>query len=473
MSVAQRIARNAGALAVSQGATLLLNFVAWTHLARTLEPDRFGILGFGGALLAYFVVVVQLGFDAVAVREGAREPEAIRAIAGHLTTLRLALAATAGIVYVALVLALPRPPLFQATLLALGVQLIVNATRLSWAFQAVEQMGAIAVRDAVTALLNAVAVVVLVRAPEQVVLAAALTAALPLVGNAWLFAAFVRRFGAFRLSVDVQAWARLLRPALPLAASAFLIEVYLRLDQVMLEFMVGTVAVGQYSAAYKLVTLAQMPASIVYGAFFPALAVAVGDPALMRERGRMIARILLAVGLPIAIAGPWLAGQSLDLVYGAEYVAAGPALAVLLVNMGFVYVSTSVGTPLMAWDLQTPYMWAVLAGAVVNVALNVVLIPRFAMVGAASATLVSQIAVCAGLCVVYRRAAGELPISLLLPALAVAAAATLPAAGGAILGLPFLVSLALSVLAAAAAAYALGLLRLADLRPSSAPPPDA
>lgn len=470
MTAARRIARNAGALAGSQGVTLGLNFVAWAHLARTLAPEGFGVLGFGTALLAYFAVVVQLGFDAVVVREAARDPSRVPELAGSLTALRLLLGAAALVAYAAVVWLLPRPPLVRATLLVQGIGLVVLATRLSWVFQAVETMGTIAVRDAVTAVLNVSAVLLLVRRPDQILLAAALTAAVPLVGNAWLWAAYRRAFGRLRLRVDFAAWAALLRPALPLAASAFLIEIYLRLDQVMLEFLYSTASVGLYSAAVRLIGIAQVPATIAYGAFFPALAAAHGDPERMRTTGRMMARVLLAVGLPIAIAGPWLAGGALTFAFGAPYAAAAPALAVLLVNVGVVYVNMAVGTPLMAWDLQKPYMWAILAGAVANVALNFLLIPPYGLVGAAVATLAAESTVCVGLSGLYFRATGELPLKPVLAALPVAAAAALPAALGAHLGWPLLASVGLSVAAAAGVAWRLGIIDPAALRPSGPPP---
>ena len=471
MSVARRIANNAAALALSQGAALVFNFVAWAYLARTLEPARYGIIGFGMAVLAYFSVAVQLGFDAVVIREAAREPARLPALAGQLTALRLVLCVIALGVYVAFVFALPRPPAFRATLLALGLQLIVVATRLNWTFQAVEEMRTIAVRDALVSALNAAAVVVLVRRPEQVVLAAALTAGVPLVGNGWLWAAYHRRFGRLRLLFDRAAWGTLARAGLPLAASALMIEIYVRLDQVMLEFLYSTETVGLYSAAARLTSLTQLPANVAFGAFFPAVAAVLGSMNQMRERGRMVARVLLPVGLVIAAAGPWLARDALVFVNGAAYAPAAAALGWLLVNTGVIHVNVAIGIPMMAWDLQKPYMWTVLAGAVVNVALNVALIPPFGMVGAAAATLAAQSTVLVLICRLYYRTTGELPFTSVLPSLAVAAAAAGVAAVGVRLGGPILVTGPLVAAIAVGLAWRLGLIDVSALRP--APPSDS
>ena len=469
MSVARRIARNAGALALSQGAVLGFNFLTWAYLAGTLGPAQFGVIGFGTALVAYFVVAVHLGFEAVVMREAAREPARLPALAGQLTALRLLLCIAALAAYVAVVFALPRPPVFRAALLALGLQLVVVATRLGWTFQAVEEMRTVAVRDTAVAMLNAAAVFALVRRPDQVVLAAALTASLPLAGNVWLWVAYRRRFGALRLVFDRAAWAALLRPALPLAASALLIEIYYRLDQVMLEFMDSTATVGLYSAAARLTTLAQLPANVAFGAFFPAVAAALGSMDLMRERGRMLARALLPAGLVVAAAGPWLAHDSVVFVYGAAYAPAAPALGWLLVTAGVIHANMAVGIPLMAWDLQVPYMWTVLAGAVVNVVLNVGLIPPFGMVGAGAATLAAQTTVFVLICRLYHRTTGELPFTDVLPALGVAVAASATAAAGVWLAAPILVTGPLVIGVAAGLAWWLGLVDVSALRTPPAP----
>ncbi len=471
MSVARRIAQNAAALALSQGVSLVLNFVTWAYLARTLAPEGFGVIGFGTALLAYFVVAIQLGFDAVAIRESARDPARLRVLAGQVTALRMTLGVAALVVYAIVVLALPRPPVFKATLAVLGLQLVVVATRLNWTFQAAEQMRPVAVRDAAVAVLNAAVVFLLVRRPDQLVLAAALTAGVPLLGNAWLLAAYRARFGALRLAFDRVAWGALLRPAIPLAASAFLIEIYIRLDQVMLEFLSSTETVGLYSAAARFSALSQLPANVAFSAFFPAVAAALGSSELMRARGRMLSHVLLPIGAAIAAAGPWLARDTLVFAYGEAYAPAGPAFALLLVTAGVVHLNMAVGLPLLAWDRQTPYMWAVLSGAVVNVVLNVVLIPPFGILGAAGATLVAQVAVGAVTSWQYRALTGTLPFGSYGSLLLVAGASSAVAALGTTQGWPILVSGPLVVATAAGVAWSLGLVDVASLQGGAAEAP--
>ncbi|HEX8385510.1 MAG TPA: flippase, partial [Rubricoccaceae bacterium] len=404
-----RLVRNAGVLIASNGTVMVLNFLTWVYLGRVLAPEAFGVLGFGFALLMYFVLAVELGFDRVAVREAARAPDRIGELVAHVLSIRLVLCAVAGAGYAGIVLSLDRPWPVKATLLLIGLQLVERAVRVEWVFQALERVRVFALRDILLAVLTAVGVLALVHRPDDVALAGAAVAAGPLVASLWLLWTYHRQVGPVRLAYDRAVWGSLFRPALPLAASAVLIEVYLRINQVMLEFLDSTVAVGQYSATVKVLSVVLVVPRAVQIAVFPQFAAALGDRERMRALGRGVTRTMLALGLPVAATGPWLASGLVSEVYGADYAAGGPALAVLFVSAGVVYLNAAVGTPLMAWNRERAYLWVVGVGAVANVALNFVLIPAVGMVGAAAATVSAEVVVLCGFLWVYREETGELP----------------------------------------------------------------
>ena len=457
MSVTDRMARNAGLLTVARAGSLGLNFVVWVHLARMLAPERYGVIGFGLALVSYFVLIVTLGIDMVGIREIARARDRVSELVSDVVSLRLLLGAAAGVAYLATVWLLPQPPLYRLVLSALGLQILVRAFQLDWVFVAVERVSIVAVREFLASLLMAAGVLVLVRSPEAVVLAAILVTGAPLASTVAMWVQYRRDYGPVRLRGRRAGWATILRPSLPLAASALMIEVYTNLDRLMLEAFRPTAEVGWYTAAYKAATFGLVPTTVLYAVFFPFLSSALGDPAEMAARGRAYARALYAFGAPVALAAPFLATPAMTLVFGEAYAVAGPALALLLANVGVMYLNMSLGTPLMAWDLQTPYMWTVIAGAVANVFLNFALIPPYGMEGAAIATLASESVVFAGLVVLYRRTTGATPFGLLWRAVAAAlVGAVPPAAWAAHAGWPVLAGVGASVLGYAATAWAFG-----------------
>ena len=409
-----RVWKHVGTLAPAQALVLALNFAVWVHLSRALTPEGFGVLTFGMALLSYFVLAVTLGIDTVGVREVARRAGRVRSLVPTVLGVRLALAGGAGLVYAAVVVALPNGPSDRLALAVLGLLLLARAVQVDWAFRGLERMGTVAAWQGAAAVLTAAVAFAAVRGPADVVAAAVAVAGVPLVASLGLLVAYRRGVGAVRPVARWAAWKPVLRPALPLAAAAFVGEVYYNLDKVMLEGLRTTAEVGFYGVGYKVYGLAVAPAAVLLPAFFPSLAAASGDPDRQRAAAAVYGRTLVAFGLPLVVAGPVLAGPLVLAVFGSEYAAAVPAARLLLVNAGVVYLAMAHGNPLTAWDLERPYMRVVFAGGAVNVVLNLLLIRPLGTVGAAGATLATEAVVLLGMVALFRRETGSTHVGAVL-----------------------------------------------------------
>ena len=457
MSGGAGVARNTVVLAIAQGAVLAVNFALWVHLARALGADRLGVLAVGLAVLSYAVLTVTLGFDAVGVREIARDPERERGLVADVLGVRLALSVAAAAAFAAVVPVLDDDGLYRAAVWVLGAQVFARAVQLDWVYQGRGQMGAVAARNVAAVVVTTAVALAVVRRPSDVVWAAAALSAGPVVANAGLLVAYARGGGRVRPRFDVGRWRVILAPAIPLAASALVSQVYYNVDKLMLEALRTTAEVGLYEAAYKLYALAAAPAGVLYLAFLPVLSGALGDRPAMRRAGRSYAGAMLTLGPPFACAGVVLAPDVLALLFGPGYGAAVPALRVLLTYAAVTYVSASYGVALLAWDEERAYMRAVLVGGAVNVVLNVALIAPLGPTGAALATLGSELAVMVGMAVRFRRVAGTVHGGALARALVLTVGGgLLPAWAATGTAAPLAVGVPAVVVATALGAWALG-----------------
>ncbi|PAP76543.1 flippase [Rubrivirga marina] len=420
---ARTIGQNSLALGVGQAVTLVVNFAAWVYLSRVLGPEGFGLITLGLAILSYFLLAVALGLDVVAVREIARASDgaaALHRLVANVLGLRLALALVATATYVGIAVWVAGTAAAAAALTILSLQLVARAVQLDWVYQGVERMWVVALRTAGAAALLAGLAFALVRDGTDVVVAAVAVGVAPLVANAVLLVAYAGEFGRPRLSTA--SWRALLIPAVPLAASAFMSEVYYNLDKIMLEALRTTAEVGLYGAGYKVYALAVAPATALFPAFFPSLARA-ATREQKAEAARRFASALLLIGLPVIAVAPFAAAPLLDALFGPEYAEAGPALQLLLANAGVVYLAMTYGVPLTAWDRERAYFVVVTAGAVLNAVLNAVLIGPFGTAGAAGATLCTEASILVGMAALHRRDTGALHASAWLRAVPPAIAA--------------------------------------------------
>ena len=427
----RRIAKNAVALTGARGVTVVIALVITAYLTRVLSPQYFGILGFGTAVLSYFSLLVKFGFNTLGAREAARQPEEIQQLASRITSLKLFLCVPGYVAFLLVVMLLPKDLLVKQVLAVQGLLLFGLAVSLEWVYQGVQRMGVLAVRNVAAALVHVGAVVLLVHDPSDVLLAAAASVSAVVIANVWILVTYTRDFGRLKLRIEPREWILLLRPALPIAASSFMIAVYYHLDQVMIGLMKGETEVGFYTAGYLLLAATLVPAQIINLVFFPSLSAAYGHPNEMRERATLFARCMAALGFPVAVGGVVLAGPLLIAFAGDAYLPGIGAYTLLMVNAGLVYINMTFGQPLIAWNRQRVYFWAVGAGAVANVVLNALLIPSFGIEGAAAATVLSECTVLIGLVYLHWKAVRALYLATWVRAALAAAIGV----GGVIVGL--------------------------------------
>ena len=207
----------------------------------------------------------------------------------------------------------------------------------------------------------------------------------------------IRRWSADGLWVGVRAaTARELRNLIatgwPLVIAGMSISVYMRIDQIMLGRMMGDTGVGLFSAAVRV-------SEALY--FVPLAAAASVAPALTAARHRSMAeyerrmlsvmRLLVWLGFAVALIFATFSRPIIHTLYGAAY---APAATVLSIH---AWIGVLVGLSLCGdqWLTNEGYvrysMYRTLAGAAVNVLLNLSLIPRLGIIGAALASCAGQL----------------------------------------------------------------------------------
>jgi O-antigen/teichoic acid export membrane protein len=224
----------------------------------------------------------------------------------------------------------------------------------------------------------------------------ACTAAADAVGML-IYGAFLRSWDLLpRLAVAPTAWREALADAYPFAVTGIIAMAYRRLDVVLLSALQGDAAAGEYGAAYKLwETLGLIPASLL-DAMFPEMARLVKGPTgqvRLRTFFGRAAPVLLVGGILIAAAGTGLAGTIVPLVYGQAETHGGAIAAFRLlvwaVPAMFLYLLN--GHVLYALGRQRQVTVAMAVVGVVNVALNLLVIPRWSTLGASVVSLLSAL----------------------------------------------------------------------------------
>ncbi|WP_132051640.1 flippase [Pseudocnuella soli] len=184
----------------------------------------------------------------------------------------------------------------------------------------------------------------------------------------------------------------LVRRALPFMAAEILITIYTRIDQVMLKNMVGNVELGKYSAAVRMSEIWYFIGSAISVSFYPTLIqLKEKGPQAYLEGFRKLFGVLSAIAILLSVLITFTANPIVHFLYGSEFEGAGLVLSIHIWTGVFVYLGVAASNWFMIEQKQSLLLVRTAAGAVMNVLLNLLLIPYFGGAGAAIATLIAQI----------------------------------------------------------------------------------
>jgi PST family polysaccharide transporter len=175
----------------------------------------------------------------------------------------------------------------------------------------------------------------------------------------------------------------------PVAMSTLAVGIYHRIDQVMLHKMVSDRILGSYVAAVRLTEFINVLPIAVMTSMFPILSQSANDEHRFGHYLQLSFRSLMVIALGTCFIIALFSMPIVHMLYGAKFDDAGPLLAVLIWSEVPVFFGVVISNGLVAKNLQNYLPIATGIGAVINVGLNLYLIPRWNATGAAWATNIS------------------------------------------------------------------------------------
>jgi len=397
VSTARQVARGMTRVLLGVVAAKALDFALYLLLARKLGVAQFGLYNFALSYSLLFSVLADFGVSFVFTREVSRAPLRSRTLLAHAVALKFGLAlVTVSATYgVALATGVPRPTLLLITCFVLGMLLNGTAMLFQGLLKAAGRAGGLGLTFFVHSLGGLAAAVILLRSGTGATGAAVayfVAGMAQLLAAAWLSRDLWRAgSGTPPARIRLGEGLALLRASAPLALSGVFIALYFRIDAVMLKHLQGDEAVGLYAGIYRLLE-AFVPLSTAYHAIvFPFMVRAAdGVEDSLRVLCRNSLRVQLLAYVGVAVFFTFQARAIVALMLGSAYSSAASGLAILIWALPFSHMAYTMLHVLTAQNRQSATTSAVALTAAVNVALNLILIPRFSFVGAAVATVASE-----------------------------------------------------------------------------------
>jgi len=399
---------------------MTVGLVVGVWIARYLGPQVFGKFSYALALVALFGALSTLGLDRVLVRDLVAAPAARYELMGSTLFLRLLGSALAMSSAVLCVRAL-RPDDVTTQLLVIVVAAGMFVQTLDvldlWFQSRLESRYTVVAKGAAFLAATVAKITLILIGAPVIAFAWAIFVEALLAGTGLIMAYRIsgEKFAKWRASVSGAL--ALLKPALPLVFSGIAVSTYMKIDQIMLGEMLGDAAVGAYSAAVHLCEATYFIPGVLIASLFPVMVSSrASNRQLFLARMQRLFDLMVLVGVGLALPLSILSPYVIQILYGDAYSAASAVLAIYAWAAIFVFLGVASSSYLLAENLTIVSLYRTTLGAVTNVGLNLLLIPRFGITGAAYATLISYGIAAYGVFLDRRaRVAGVMMLRALLP----------------------------------------------------------
>lgn len=362
-------------------------------VARALGTEGFGQFSFIYVYVSFFEIFVQFGLNSILVRELAQNKAQAARILGNAILLRFALILAALPVALILIRGLGYPLSVRKGVYLACFQLFLTLRPIfDTVFRVNLQMATPLLWNTVRALLNLLLVATVASLHPALSWFIAAYLASSVAGFCGLVA-FTRKSIPIDLRFDKKILSHLLHESLPLVASAYLTILYYRIDIVMLSLMKDFAAVGFYGAAIRIAETLTVISGSIFASFFPLLARAFKeDLDAFHRLTHQAFQGLLLIGMPIALGGTLVGRDLIPLFFGADFAPAGWTFVILCWHTFFCFLNGLLANILIGCGRQTVDVGISFCLVIVNIALNLCLIPPYSFHGAALATALTELA---------------------------------------------------------------------------------
>ncbi len=396
MSGIRSVAKNTGVLFVSQIISYILGFFFIMYITRYLGPEEYGILSFALAFTTIFGIMADLGLSQFIVREISRDPSLAPKYLGNALGIKIIASLLTFILAALIINGLNYPTKTVDVVYLIALYVLFNSfIQLFYSlFQSYEKMEYQAIGLVLTNILLLVLALLGIHLNMDLVYFALVYFIVSLIILIYVAVVSLRKFIIPKIEFDLDFSRKVLGESLFFVLAMVFTEIYFNIDSVMISLLVGNTAVGFYNAAYKLIFILMFIPGVLVISMFPVMSkhFKSAKNLLKLEYERMF-KYLFIIALMILIFGFIFADKIILIIYGSAFIPSISALQILICVIPIIFITYLSGNLLGSINKQRFVAIVTAASAVLNVILNLFLIPQFSYFGASVATVLTELCV--------------------------------------------------------------------------------
>ena len=392
---------------------MLFPLITFPYACRVIEPEGIGQVNFFSSIIGYISLFTCLGIPMYAVREIARDRNDIVKMNRTAVEILLlhALLSLAGYLIVAvLCLTVPQIKVDIPLFLILSLTIFFTAIGCEWFYQGIEDFKYITIRGLIVKVVSVVLLFIFVKTKDDLIYYGAYTVIGILGGNIFNFFRLRKYIHKENLIFSNLNISRHIKPVLQVFSFYIVTSVYLQLNPVLLGFIKGALAVGYFTAATKIMSVVMKLSSCLGVVMMPRTSNLIAEHK-EDEFNKLIQKsydFTIAISLPLTCGLLLAAPYIIKVLCGQEFIPATFASQIIAPIILMVGISNVMGIQVLypKGKIKT-VIHCCLIGAIVDLLLNVILIPFFSYNGTAIAYLGAEVATTVSMYLIAKK---DLPI---------------------------------------------------------------
>lgn len=401
MNVVQRIGKNSGVLFISSIISGIFGFFYIMYTARYLGSKDFGVLTFSLAFTGILGVFADFGLNSLSVREISRNKPIANKYFAHISAMRMVLGFITILLIALLVNLLDYPQQTVKIVYIFGIATLITSFNglCTSTFRSFEVMEYISIGQILKNLLILIGVIFIINLSLTITAFALLYCLCTLVTSGYYLYVLRTKFHNVLLgfsksisSIDWDFCLDIFKKALPFFLSAIVTVIAFKIDIIMLSKMKGDAVVGWYSAGYVVIEVLIFIPAAFGGAIYPILSNYFLSSHQSLKRIYLYAfKYLSIISIPLAVGITLLADKIVLLVYHSNYMPTIATLQILIWTTPIIFLTYMYGIILASINKQPIALAINSLCMLLNIALNLILIPNLSLFGAAIATVLTTL----------------------------------------------------------------------------------
>jgi PST family polysaccharide transporter len=388
-----RILNNSSWLFLDKLLRLSLGVVVGAWLANYLGPSQFGEMAYALAYIAFFQAIANLGLDGITVRDITQNNEETHILLGTVFMMRSVAGVfcwVTAIIGMALVNGLQDRSIIIVALVG-GVLVFQAADVVDLWFQSQSQSRRTVLAKSIAYIFSALCKVALILLEAPLIAFAAVLALEAMFSAFGLYISYLK-FPCKKSWESVSKYSfKLLKESWPFILSGISIMVYMRIDQIMIKEMLDLQSLGVYAAVMPLATLWQVIPMTLNTSLAPLIAQKKSESEAaywlnLKKLFRVYALLGWLTVVLVLISGQWV----VPLLYGDKYKDGVLVLSIYIFTNLFISMGVAQGLWVLNEKRAIVGLVNTIAGAIVCIVGNYLIIPYFGIAGVAFVAVVAQ-----------------------------------------------------------------------------------